>query len=659
MKSIALNLSVRITTHEEWAVYPHKAAYRKELADLLQKLPSGGFLKLSDDVYIPQGETLTLPKNSTLVADGGVIYGEGMLKGNNTKIDSNFRQLFDAALSLSDASTWNVTLSQPEWFGDSGPDYGTDDAVKIQKAVDLIQSISPTNEIIYGGRVVCKPGSYYVIKQPVELPMGISFDGGNSNFIFDIDSLSDAEQRGIPSDLYFMFTINTRKHVAMRSQGDTIENIKLTNPYRKPKSAGIYCRSQGCDFQFIYSAHLHQTFRRAGDYLDNISLKNFVIGFPEKENEGDYYAIDMGYVGDNLLVDNIATYKEAKGNGNLLKINTCGGGMVQRLTNGNVFIANSSGIVFDSMHQEYGNIVIVNSQIEIRGLNHYKQPGIPAIRIANKSNSYEQRFVTIRNSIIAYNHNWYDFGVAGQQTDIELSNSAVVKIDNVFRKLKFPDEESSSLYGIAVNSSAFMQFRAPHSIQSIIVGNGTESRMLNDFISYKLPAHDFLISEVAQNKGKDVCARNVFPKGTYHYYAALLFDAERNVGHRFLKEGKEIVVSTKVEDDRTKAVRIIFKHFDYVGMSVRLYRQKEGEEKLYYVDVPVCTSYNLFFDFGDFCMFGERWKEVEQPMPVQQCTKYQYLGDNAIVHLCEAKSSGKWQKGDIITTDVWIGSYTV
>lgn len=647
MKSITLVPPQRINNRKEWDNYRDKERYLNYLQETIEQVPSGGILKISEDIYLPHEHTLSLPPKITLMPDGGVIRGEGKLVGSHTRISRPFIPLFDPLLPIDlQRGGWEVTESSPEWFGYSGED-AQDDSIRLQKAIDFIDTYSDTNDLLRGGTVVCRPGSDYIIQNTLLLPLGISFDGGNSNFIFDIDQCTIDS---LPTDLFFMFAINTVHHIPMRSQGDYIKNIKLTNLKRKERAGGIYCRSQGCEFSFIYSSHMHQTFRRAGDYLDNISLRNFVVGWPETDhaNQVNHYAIDMGYIGDNLLVENIATYREVGKNENLLKINTCGGGVIQRLTNGNVLISNSTGIVLDAFHQEYGNITIENSQIHIRGLFHFKKPQVPALVVKNPKGSYNQRFVTISNSIISYDHNLFNYHTGKEEMDIEIQNVATLKIEQVFRKAKYPYMESSSLYGIRVNSAAFMRFCASHSIQSTLIGNQNESYILNDYITYSLPLKGSILQEIALNVGDDIYKENRFPQGEYRYHAALLFDKERNVGQRFLQNEKEKYLSIKVEEDNVRAIRLTFSQVLYAGVCIRLYRQRVGDNTTYYIDLPVCTSFNLFYDFGTYTLFGEPWQEERETSPIQSCSQYQYLGHNVLVQLSEQRRSGKWQAGDII-----------
>ena len=178
-----------------------KENYRSFLDSLSSNLYDNALWLISYEIYIPDEYILTVAPNVTLVANGGFFsttltgilrsntYSTGQtqpqVSENSTRISSNFEKIFDDKLNF--AGTWGVKVAQPEWFG-YGSNSGVDDSIKIQKAINLIHiSYSTGNEIFYGGRVECRPlSSQYSIMNSISIPLGVSFDGGNSNFIYKI-----------------------------------------------------------------------------------------------------------------------------------------------------------------------------------------------------------------------------------------------------------------------------------------------------------------------------------------------------------------------------------------------------------------------------------------------------------------------------------------
>ena len=220
--------------------------------------------------------------------------------------------------------------------------------------------------MFYGGRVVCKPYSLYFITTAINLPLGVSFDGGNSNFVYKIEAGKTNSTFSVAAMYMFLVNINSDKNdwtVDQRGQSDTISNIRMVNNIFDNNTAsaanliyslarGIFSGSQCCVFENIESSNFNQTFQKlasgatnhptvGGRYIDNITLRNITINCPliEYNASTSPYQIDTGYVGDNLMIDNIAIGYDAK-NPRGIKIVACTGGVIQRITNGTIYIRN-------------------------------------------------------------------------------------------------------------------------------------------------------------------------------------------------------------------------------------------------------------------------------------------------------------------------------
>lgn len=656
LKNVTIELRAGGVSASIWAGFSptEKSNYLASLSGLSSSSYANARWIISSEVYIPSGTTLSIPVNVTLVAYGGVLSGVGNLNGNQTKIEAQFEQLFEDTINL--GGTWNVNMSHPEWFGDGSET--VDCSKKIQKAANLIavghnDSYVPNYPVsgffTKGGKIVCKPYSKYLITQTINLSVGHSFDGGNSNFIYGITSTTER----------FMFKLNLNSSgtsvMLQAGQWDAISNLRLINPKLINKAYGIYCASQICSFENIYSEYLFQTFRRySTDYLDQITVRNFLVAWPQKSSDESLYQIDMGYIGDNLFVDNVHTFVKSnastgeQGNELLLKINGCGGGVVQRLINGSIYIANSKSLVVSGLHQEFGNITIENSQVEINGWCHFKKPGVSALKITKRPSSNEQRVVSVKNTMFLYNHRGSVY--TPSELDIEVPNIAVLKLENVTRSAHMPWTEGSSLYGIKINHKSFMLNSANHSLNSLLSGAGivdaSEETMLNDIIAYKVKDSTVIASNgVFASTATDVTTTFFGQTGTFTYYASIVFDKDRNIGGNY-----EAFSSSVNVDSQTRCVYIGFWRSFYMGMTIRLYRKKSGTSTVDYIDIPVCTSHNLFFDLGTCTLFGEAWTTIPdgQKVSVQKCSQYQMVGNNAVVTMASRPTSGKWNKGDII-----------
>lgn len=618
---------------------------------------------LSYEMFVPANIAVTIPANVCIVANGGLFSGTGILKGERTKIEAGFEQIFDENLMFQ--GSWDVNISHPEWFGYS--DFNIDATKKIQKAIDLInveysdnytdskysgQNYSISGFFLHSGKIVCKPGSKYLITSTIYLKSGHSFDGGRSNFIYGINTSID-EQR-------YMFKLNVNSAgdpiIQERTPLDQISNIKITNPKLINNAYGFYCGSQVCTFENIYTEFMFQTFRRHGSYLDQLTLSNFVVAFPRKspstEQGNALYQIDMGYVGDNLLLNNIHTFvgnTGSNGNEQLIRINCCGGGKIQNVINGSILILNSKSIEMSGIHQEYGNITLTNSQVDINGWNHHKKPNVPALMTS--ANGYQQRTSTIRNVMIAYDHKVYYTGnnPYSNEEDFKLNGVSTLQIENVTRHAKQANAEVSSLYGVNINHYSYMLNSANHSLRSIISGAGlnqaNEQTVINDFISYSVKNNSLIEGIYVSNNSSSVTGSSFGPAGSYTYYASLVFDISRNIGIN--KE--ELKPSAVTITNSTKHVTIQFRRTDYSGLTIRLYRKRANDSTIYYIDIPCVTTYNTYYDLGQYALFGETWKVASNATSVQTCSKYKKVGDNVIVEMNSAPSNKTgWMNGDII-----------
>lgn len=640
-------------------------------------------LIVTQETYIPI--SLTISENVTLCFKGGLITSPANIKltGQNTRINANFEQIFGEKIQF--AGIWDVRTTHPEWFGDTSMENDTtprDCSAMIQKAIDLAYIKDRQ-----GGKVVCRSYGKYALSKCIFLPVGVSFDGGNSDFF----------PKGTSANLYggFMFRINdvkgngnTYNKIAMRGQWDVYSNIRLinfplinnANHYNygnnhtnviKTGLRGIYCASQFCSFENIHAEGLWQTFQRSSDssdYLDQISIRNVVSAWCRMDSSNNRYQIDMGYIGDNLLVDNIHTYidhndypsgtKTWGSNDKHLRVTACGGGVIQRVINGSIYIAHSKGLVVQGVHQEFGFFTIENSQVEINGVCHFKKPEQPAFLIQARASTGEHRIVSIKNTMIQYYHDTDNFSNSNEadMNDIKLNSaSAIVKIENVVRSIRTNSTEVSSLYGIRINHEGFMSNAAGHSLESTIIGSGSNQLVLNKFTVFQPSVFShvlepsayqpFLAPAFSKQGGASVA------KETYHYKASLLFDKERRLGRNL------ITVQTITVNESGKMVGITLRGYNYTGCIIRLFRWTGSSSTMpdgnviSYIDVPICSSSNLFYDLGNVALFGEKWvtSQSYSSISLHSCDAYQCSGDNVTITTPTLPTAANsWVTGDTV-----------
>jgi hypothetical protein len=258
--------------------------------------------------------------------------------------------------------------------------------------------------------------------------------------------------------------------------------------------------------------------------------------------------------------------------------------------------------------------------------------------------------------MILYNHNKHIFG--NSEKDIEILGRAagIIKVENIFRCMQSPSTESSNLYGIRATNDSFMKNQASNSISSNnITASGVNTQgLLNNYISYQIIEYPNIIdttyigSSSNSNDNSLVYPNNSFPQGTYIYSASIILDKDRNIGYDKYTIEKSVSVPIN-----SNFVRLSFIGDDYyVGMYIRLFRRTVSSGKIDYLDIPVCSSYAMYYDIGiSSTLFGEQWttitNDVNRYRP-QNCTNYQFFGNNVKVNLDAYPTKGKWKKGDII-----------
>lgn len=213
---------------------------KKNMVDGVNLLTQA-MISFPDTVYIIEwdfdlnGETLEVPADCVLDFKGGQL-SNGILKGNNTSIDSGLSKIFDTNLSLS--GTYNIQEWCPEWFGAVGGNEEIKSTVSIQSAINAANSTNNKN--------VCLTNNHYYIDDTLEIYSFINFYGkSNSGKWYASHNIHQTVNKD---------AIHVSKGAAAYIRQVYLSNFSVTNDYEESDMSnnGIYLFSDTEDTQCMH-----------------------------------------------------------------------------------------------------------------------------------------------------------------------------------------------------------------------------------------------------------------------------------------------------------------------------------------------------------------------------------------------------------------------
>lgn len=590
-----------------------------------------------------------LESNVTLIFMGGMITGNGTLKGNNTFLVAPITQIFSSDLNIT--GSWIMDRAYPQWFGAKN-DGITDSSQAINKAINLKR----VGEVFI-------PRGEYVVSSSIMLKFGVILCGEKAWEAVDPNEQNDDIYLGTairPSQSAnfigdFMILVNTlgpnpETAVWVQSYPDiltSVRNIFFKNDtdiaVRGVLFAGCFeidhCRWS--DFpQAVASAEQC--------YSDNKVITNCVYSC-RKEFSNSYYAFDLSGLGDNLcftgnLVDLYST-------NDALHISFCTSGEVCRnIINSNVKIENSKGITFSSNHCEglQTQVYISKSSIDISNC-YFEKGTLPTLRIEVNSPYNDISVINLDNCAFVYYEAYFDSKSGtvedgnGCLFDIQTDGEVSLNISNSFRYwLKRGLAGKMYIYGLSTcdsNNNPIHKFNEySYMLSTTGIMTPTMHIPLNSIATINRD-----ISFFGMLNGQVYWKRDI--NTAYTYQAQVIWDLDRTIIN------EKTSIGTYKPNELREGVLIGVFGGNQVGNHyyVRFYRSyvQNGIQIAEYVDIPTCGS-QYYYDNGD-SICGYKWQNGNSELNSYLILgSIQFIGENVICRSETCPSSGNWKDGDIV-----------
>lgn len=597
-----------------------------------------------------------LESNVTLIFMGGMITGNGTLKGNNTFLIAPIIQIFGSGLNFS--GSWIVDRAYPQWFGAqsntngdfTNPDY--DCASAINKAIKFKRTgevFLPRGEYIVGSTIYVKTGIILCGErlytsygdQNNEEGMGTTIrplkNGNfNGNFLIMVNTTGPDPEHGT-WDIAYPTAYTSIKHIYFYNEGNGRPSGLRGILFAGGATVIDYCRWYGFS-QAVASCH--------NLYSDNKVVTNCQF---DNRDTGTYYAFDLFGLGDNLRFKgnfiNLYDYNNA------LRLGNCNSGEIcNNIINSNVEIISSKGITFSSNHceGEQTQIYISKSNISISDC-YFEKGSVPTLRIEENSPYDDISVLDLNNCVFVYYDAYFDpesgtvIDGNSNQFDIQTDGKVSLKINNSYRYwLKRGMVSKMYIYGLSIcdsNNNPIHKFNEySYMLSTAGIMTPTMHIPLNSIatINHDISFVGMLNEHVYWKKDINIA---------YTYQAQVIWDLDRKIVN------EKNSIGTYKPNELREGVLIGVFGGNQVGnhYCVRFYRSylQNGIQIAEYVDVPTCGSL-YFYDNGD-SICGYKWQNGNSELNSYLILgSIQFTGENVICRSKTCPSSGNWKDGDIV-----------
>lgn len=592
-----------------------------------------------------------LEPNVTLIFMGGMITGNGTLKGDNTFLIAPIIQIFGSKLNFS--GSWIVDRAYPQWFGAqsntngdfTNPDY--DCASAINKAIKFKRTgevFLPRGEYIVGSTIYVKTGIILCGErlytsygdQNNEEGMGTTIrplkNGSfNGNFLIMVNTTGPDPEHGT-WDIAYPTAYTSIKHIYFYNEGNGRPSGLRGILFAGGATVIDYCRWYGFS-QAVASCH--------NLYSDNKVVTN--CQFDDQDSD-KYYAFDLDSLGDNLVF-------RGNGFGSLygLSLNFCNGGEIcDNIINSNVKIKNSKGITFASNHCEYfiekegRQLYIIRSEVVVSS-NFFEKKAVPSIKIEDADSTDDDlSVVTLQNNVFAYYAN-----ELSHPYDIQTDGKVSLNISNCYRYWVRRDWINKMyVYGIRICDIEGNSYDSFNNYSYLLSTLGfikpTFTPILNNVVNTQVTYTD--IQGIINNN--ILWEKETLSNGSYLYSAQLVWDLERRILSNITSN---VPALSPIKGEN--GVLLIINGGSIIGYQglLRLIRNVVVSNtiiKTEYVDIPLCGSRSLYDNGLSIC--GFEWQDGTSITGLTPLGSIQFMADNVICRSKTCPSSGSWKDGDIV-----------
>lgn len=392
------------------------------------------------------------------------------------------------------------------------------------------------------------------------------------------------------------------------------------------------------------------------DYTDSLRFDNiFCVNC-----KGTDWLIDLQYNGDatHFSSCHMAGNPETT-NQNLIRMQYCNGGSIDRLINGNVHIRKCQAMRITNAHMEHGTFLIEASGVSFKDVFHWARHNVVPITVKGLESDKNPYPTTIENYCVQFPEFFPDYLQGYEASDLidAVFIKTNVSIKNFYRHVYRSNDPvigAGSAAKISIDGttvwSKWENYSQMYAKSSYIAGNTIKTEMTSNAVHY-IEAHG-----IANNASP--ARLSAFTKDqVLHYKIITMYGPkDRNISRRTTTH------TTTILADGNYVSFNLPQSENYFGAYIRLYRGAVAGTYTHYVDVPYIFGYPMF-DYGGFMATGERWKALATAGPGETfnntITAYEYNGDLDIVNArgTAAPLHGAWKTGDrVVNTTIAVGS---
>lgn len=530
----------------------------------------------------------------TIGDNGGASYEiKNGLIANESNIISLKEDLF--ANFVSDNNTINVRQ-----FG-CKEDGVTDDSDNLQNLIDYAENNN--YPLITGNK------QNLLITKTIFIPAYLNIE----NIYFYTNSPTSNFRNGYMLYVNFDVLSENWKLPYPNACKGSMSYCQITNENVNNIINGIYNFGNN-NYDNIQTYKLNCSFKNAVNYLDSVTLFKIYIS----SKIGDDFAIDLGYLGDAVKLENAHMYNTL-GSSNFITTN---GGhhaidIKDIILNGAMKITGDT-VSLQNIHGEtQQSITITNATVSVDSL-YFIHSSAPTFIISNSS-------VTLNGCIFNYQMRDQSFENS-DDIDIQIDSFSSLIMENCYKNCRANDIAEKILFPVKVSTDTYP---INNNLRNITLRTHNEMEQLPD-----VPTKSVSVAYAQQSdKTKWFDETN-----TYYYQVTPVMDFERMIRYSTYYQKTSIELENSGTGFRFASVTRGINCIIYRGLSDGNYNKRAF--------IGVCNG--TIQDNG-FLVNGIKWEDYSGDAENFNSwyNDVKYVGNN-IVTIGQKPNYGNWKKGDIV-----------